>query len=142
LNVVTTVPVVATVVGGAVVNMSFAGVPPVTTTVELVGVSKLFDVSEAVSKQLPEVPSVTAANVARPVPDAMETWSVPPMVHPADTPTVMVSVGAEVTTFPLRSSIATLKVVRAVPAVAVPGGATLNPSFVAVPGFTVKLLLS
>jgi hypothetical protein len=32
LNVVTTVPVAATVVGGAVVNASFAGVPPVTVT--------------------------------------------------------------------------------------------------------------
>lgn len=35
LNVVTTVPVVATVAGGAVVKASFAGVPPVTVTSEL-----------------------------------------------------------------------------------------------------------
>ncbi|MGB7651690.1 MAG: hypothetical protein WBL51_00250 [Acidimicrobiales bacterium] len=128
-----TVPVVATLVGGATLNATLAGVPPVTVIAALeAAVIKLLVLSVATRMQLPVWLTVTALNVATPATSAVD--KVPPRVHVE--PIAMVSV-PDVTTFPYWSSLDTLKVVSSSPAPDVVGGAVVNASFAAVVGLTV-----
>jgi hypothetical protein len=136
LNVVTTVPVVATVVGGTVVNASFAGVPPLTAIAPLeAAVIVSFVVSVAIRMQLPVWLMDKALKTAAPAfPEVSGTLSVPPRVQVE--PIWIVSV-PEPMTLPYWSSVDTLNVVRTTPAPAVVGGAVVNASLLAVVGVTV-----